>query len=56
VVYFRIQGPTVFIEFADQMNSPSHIHTIYRDFTNEYGSQWITRRADGDRLSFMLSD
>jgi hypothetical protein len=43
VVYFRIQGPTVFIEFAHQMDSPNHIHTIYRDFTNEYGSQWITR-------------
>jgi uncharacterized protein DUF3500 len=41
VVYFRIQGPTVFIEFAHQMNSPNHIHTIYRDFTNEYGSGWI---------------
>jgi uncharacterized protein DUF3500 len=42
-VYFRIQGPTVFIEFAHQMNSPDHIHTIYRDFTNQYGSKWITQ-------------
>lgn len=41
LVYFRIQGPTVFIEFAHQMNSPNHIHTIYRDFTNQYGSKWI---------------
>jgi Protein of unknown function (DUF3500) len=43
VVYFRIQGPTVFIEFAHQMNSVNHIHTMYRDFTNQYGSKWITR-------------
>jgi hypothetical protein len=41
-VYFRIQGPTVFIEFAHQRNSIDHIHTIYRDFTNRYGSKWIT--------------
>jgi hypothetical protein len=43
LVYFRIQGPTVFIEFAHQMNSADHIHTIYRDFTNQYGSKWITQ-------------
>jgi hypothetical protein len=42
-IYFRIQGPTVFIEFAHQGNSTDHIHTIYRDFTNQYGSKWTTR-------------
>ncbi len=38
--YFRIQGPTVFIEYAPQRmggNSGNHIHTIYRDPTNDYG-------------------
>jgi hypothetical protein len=41
--YFRIQGPTVFIEYAPQRmgNDPTnHIHTIYRDPTNEYGAKW----------------
>lgn len=41
--YFRIQGPTAFIEFAPQQmgGAPTqHIHTIYRDPTNEYGSRW----------------
>lgn len=44
--YFRIQGPTVFIEYAPQRmgNDPTkHIHTIYRDPTNEYGSKWGKR-------------
>jgi hypothetical protein len=39
--YFRVQGPTVLIEYAPQGNNaatPDHIHTIYRDPTNEYGS------------------
>ena len=40
--YFRVQGPTVLIEYAPQgpANAPStdHIHTIYRDPTNDYGS------------------
>jgi hypothetical protein len=39
-VYFRVQGPTVWIEYAPQgpNNTPSidHIHTIYRDPTNDY--------------------
>ena len=48
-VYFRITGPTLQIEFANQgagggpQNSAqgggaNHIHTIYRDPTNEYGT------------------
>jgi hypothetical protein len=34
--YFRIQGPTLDVEYAPQ-NSIDHIHTIYRDPTNDYG-------------------
>ena len=37
VAYFRIQGPTVVIEYAPQRNV-DHIHTIYRDPTNDYGA------------------
>ena len=40
--YFRIQGPTLVIEYAPQ-NSVDHIHTIYRDPTNDYGAK-IARR------------
>lgn len=40
--YFRIQGPTVVIEYAPQ-GSPDHIHTIYRDPTNDYGSKFAKR-------------
>ena len=38
VAYFRIQGPTVVIEYAPQ-KSVDHIHTIYRDPTNDYGAR-----------------
>ena len=44
--YFRIQGPTVFIEYAPQGNAPAstdHIHTIYRDPTNDYASKETIR-------------
>jgi hypothetical protein len=41
--YFRIQGPTVLIEYAPQRlggDPTKHIHTIYRDPTNDYGAKW----------------
>jgi hypothetical protein len=44
--YFRIQGPTVFIEYAPQGKPPmstDHIHTIYRDPTNDYASKDTSR-------------
>ena len=44
--YFRIQGPTVIIEYAPQKlggDPTKHLHTIYRDPTNEYGAKWWKR-------------
>jgi len=41
--YFRIQGPTVLIEYAPQRlggDPTKHVHTIYRDPTNDYGTKW----------------
>jgi hypothetical protein len=38
--YYRIQGPTVVIEYAPQGQGEEavmHIHTMYRDPTNDYG-------------------
>jgi Protein of unknown function (DUF3500) len=43
LAYFRIQGPTVVIEYAPQQNDLDHIHTIYRDPTNDYGARLIAQ-------------
>ncbi len=40
--YFRIQGPTLVIEYAPQ-GGVDHIHTIYRDPTNDYGAKFIRK-------------
>ena len=37
--YFRIQGPTVMIEYAPQ-GSTDHIHTFYREPMNDYGASF----------------
>lgn len=44
--YYRIQGPNLVIEYAPQKlgGDPSnHIHTIYRDPTNDYGRKFSTK-------------
>jgi Protein of unknown function (DUF3500) len=40
--YFRVQGPTLVIEYAPQ-NNVDHIHTIYRDPTNDYGAKFARK-------------
>jgi hypothetical protein len=41
-VYYRIQGPTLVIEYAPQ-GGTNHIHTVIRDPTNDYGQKLIKR-------------
>jgi hypothetical protein len=40
--YFRVQGPTVVIEYAPQ-GSTDHIHTVIRDPTDDYGTGLLKR-------------
>ena len=41
--YFRVQGPTLVIEYAPQQGGVDHIHTIYRDPTNDYGARFTAK-------------
>ena len=44
--YFRIQGPKLVIEYAPQRlggDLSMHIHTMYRDPTNDYGQRFIAK-------------
>ena len=41
LAYYRIQGPTLVIEYAPQQGDLDHIHTIYRDPTNDYGARLV---------------
>jgi hypothetical protein len=43
LAYYRIQGPTLVIEYAPQQRDLDHIHTIYRDPTNDYGAKLVGR-------------
>jgi hypothetical protein len=41
LAYYRVQGPTLVIEYAPQQGDLDHIHTIYRDPTNDYGARLV---------------
>lgn len=44
--YYRIQGPTLVIEYAPQRmggDASLHVHTMYRDPTNDYGRKYTAR-------------
>ena len=44
--YYRIQGPNLVIEYAPQPlgGDPAlHVHTMYRDPSNDYGRKVTTR-------------
>ena len=41
LAYYRVQGPTLVIEYAPQQGDLNHIHTIYRDPTNDYGAKLV---------------
>src|SRR5205085_10715053 len=54
LAYYRIQGPTVIIEYAPQQGDLDHIHTIYRDPTNDYGAKLVRKRTRGLFSRFWL--
>ncbi|MDB6029149.1 MAG: hypothetical protein JWM68_5372 [Verrucomicrobiales bacterium] len=35
--YYRIQGPTFVLEYDNIQNNANHVHTVWRDFGNDFG-------------------
>jgi hypothetical protein len=35
--YYRIQGPTIIIEFDNTQNNANHVHTVVRDLKHDFG-------------------
>jgi hypothetical protein len=35
--YYRVQGPTFLIEYDNVQNDANHIHSVWRDFTGDFG-------------------
>jgi hypothetical protein len=39
--YYRIQGPTVLIEYDNTQNEANHAHSVWRDFDGDFGRDLI---------------
>ena len=39
--YYRIQTVSFLIEYDDTQNGANHIHTVWRDFTGDFGSDLL---------------
>jgi Protein of unknown function (DUF3500) len=39
--YYRLQGPTFLLEFDNSRNSGTHIHSVWRDFAEDFGQQLV---------------
>lgn len=35
--YYRVQGPTFLLEYANTQNGANHVHSVWRDFTGDFG-------------------
>jgi hypothetical protein len=39
--YYRIQAPTFLIEYDNTQNGANHIHSVWRDFTGDFGADLL---------------
>ena len=41
--YYRLQGPTFVLEYDNTQNNANHIHTVWRDFLNDFGEDALKK-------------
>jgi hypothetical protein len=39
--YYRLEGPTFLLEFDNSRNGGTHIHSVWRDFTEDFGQHMV---------------
>ena len=44
--YYRIQGPTFLLEYDNTQNKANHIHTVWRDFGNDFGEDLLRKHYE----------
>ena len=47
--YYRIQGPTLIIEYDNIQNNANHIHTVIRDLKNDFGGDELLKHYKNDQ-------
>lgn len=49
--YYRIQGPTIIIEFDNTQGNANHIHTVVRDLKNDFGGDALLEHYKKDHMA-----
>ncbi len=44
--YYRVQGPTFLIEYDNTQNDANHIHSVWRDFTGDFGQDLLREHVE----------
>jgi hypothetical protein len=44
--YYRIQSPAFLVEYDNTQNDANHIHTVWRDWTNDFGGDILKQHYD----------
>jgi hypothetical protein len=44
--YYRIQNDVLLIEYDNTQNDANHVHTVVRDFTNDFGEDMLKRHYE----------
>jgi hypothetical protein len=44
--YYRIQAPTFLIEYDNTQNDANHIHTVWRDLSNDWGTDLLKQHYE----------
>ncbi|HAV14440.1 MAG TPA: hypothetical protein DCX06_13260, partial [Opitutae bacterium] len=45
-MYYRVQGPTFLLEYANVQNEGNHSHSVWRDFENDFGYDALKRHIE----------
>ena len=46
--YYRLQGPSILIEYDNTQNNANHVHTVVRDLTNDFGNDILKQHYHED--------
>jgi len=41
--YYRVHGSTFLIEYDNLQSGANHSHTVWRDYDNDFGRDWIAQ-------------
>ena len=46
--YYRVQGPTILIEYDNTQNNSNHIHSVLRDLKHDFGGDDLLQHYKND--------